>query len=302
MLCFVLQREAEMSVSFYINYDDEELNALLGIAKASSYQKTHTFVHDKMRFLMLYIADELKKNAPTPAEIHSKASELTKGFSNDYSILITHEKAYSMAYKTWIGNKKLRNKDVPQPTPVSPSRNFIAQTSLLGMTEAQPTKLFRVRQLKRGISLSLNKSKKLKSDTQYVEVSFQALRDFYETRYRKASSTNLSRIFYMTARKLRGTRRVSGTIYGSARSGSNEADWMIGDVWARVIVKSPAFGKKHFTEAVKRINPWLRNPKAEGRQLYPGSRNEKAVNAGIERTKTDILEHLRNRGLLFNEN
>ena len=61
--------------------------------------------------------------------------------------------------------------------------------------------------------------------------------------------------------------------------------------------KSHAFGKKHFTKEVYNINWWLQPSSVEGRDMYHGSLNEKAIKAGLENTYNDVYKHIKEKGV-----
>jgi hypothetical protein len=313
LLSFILQRDKDMSdVYLSMSYNDSGLNDLLGLDKITSSQKIQTFLHDKMRFLCIFIANEMRKRAPTPGQINAKAAQLTHGFSNDKSSLIIHKRAYNMAYKTWIGNKKMKDRDMPEPTGRGGKTHdgkplegrYPTQYALKKKPNA--VKLFRVKQLKGGISYTRFRGKKKKAGVEYEVKSFQALQDFYETKYRTTAPGNISRIFELMAKEARRTRQATGPMSGEVSVGSaknrkknDEASYVFGDTYATVSFKSLAFGIKGFPEEVRKYNHWLTNPPSEGKSLYPGSKSQTAIEKGLELSKTDIMEHLRQKGISF---
>lgn len=295
-----------------MSYNDSGLNDLLGLAKITSSQKIQTFLHDKMRFLCIFIANEMRKRAPSPGQIQAKAAELTHGFSNDKSSLIIHKRAYNMAYKTWKANKKMKDRDIPEPKVPNRSKKPPAEKKPGYSGTAQKNsrglaiKTFRVKQLKGGLSYTLFRGKKKQAGGEYEKKSFQALQDFYETKYRTTAPGNISRIFELMAKEARRTRQAMGPLSGEVSTGSaknkarnDSASYVFGDTFATVSFKSLAFGKKSFPDDVRKYNHWLTNPPSEGKALYPGSKSQKSIEKGLELSKTDIMEHLRRKGISF---
>ncbi len=295
-----------------MSYNDSGLNDLLGLAKITSSQKIQTFLHDKMRFLCIFIANEMRKRAPSPGQIQAKAAELTHGFSNDKSSLIIHKRAYNMAYKTWKANKKMKDRDIPEPTGsggrAHEGKPLEGRYSTQYALKKKPNavKLFRMKQLKGGLSYTLFRGKKKQAGGEYEKKSFQALQDFYETKYRTTAPGNISRIFELMAKEARRTRQAMGPLSGEVSTGSaknkarnDSASYVFGDTFATVSFKSLAFGKKSFPDDVRKYNHWLTNPPSEGKALYPGSKSQKSIEKGLELSKTDIMEHLRRKGISF---
>ena len=295
-----------------MSYNDSGLNDLLGLAKITSSQKIQTFLHDKMRFLCIFIANEMRKRAPSPGQIQAKAAELTHGFSNDKSSLIIHKRAYNMAYKTWKANKKMKVRDIPEPTGsggrTHEGKPLEGRYSTQYALKKKPNavKLFRMKQLKGGLSYTLFRGKKKQAGGEYEKKSFQALKDFYETKYRMTAPGNISRIFELMAKEARRTRQATGPMSGEVSTGSaknrkknDSAAYVFGDTFATVSFQSLAFGKKGFPEEVRKYNRWLTNPPSEGKDLYPGSKSQKSIEKGLELSKTDIMEHLRRKGISF---
>lgn len=295
-----------------MSYNDSGLNDLLGLAKITSSQKIQTFLHDKMRFLCIFIANEMRKRAPSPGQIQAKAAELTHGFSNDKSSLIIHKRAYNMAYKTWKANKKMKVRDIPEPTGsggrTHEGKPLEGRYSTQYALKKKPNavKLFRMKQLKGGLSYTLFRGKKKQAGGEYEKKSFQALQDFYETKYRTTAPGNISRIFELMAKEARRTRQAMGPLSGEVSTGSaknkarnDSASYVFGDTFATVSFKSLAFGKKSFPDDVRKYNHWLTNPPSEGKALYPGSKSQKSIEKGLELSKTDIMEHLRRKGISF---
>jgi hypothetical protein len=144
---------------------------------------------------------------------------------------------------------------------------------------------------------------KRKQGVEYAEMSLDALKAFQEGVERKKATANTARMFRqmaITANRTRNSYSNSGSFYMTtdpeAKSG-NLVEYEFGDTTFRADFHSYAFGKKHFTEQDFNLNWWLKNPKAEGRDMYHGSLNEKSVKAGLQAAYNDVYKHIKEKGL-----
>jgi len=286
-----------------IDYNYQDLNDLEGISGIRSKKSVHYFLHTETYFLCMAIYKQLK-GIDTKSEVERVVNELTEGSTTDYkSTLIVHKKAHLMALKSWNKQKK---KSIGTDINISPStytryenRTITDSMNRGGVEHKGETRTFSVKHLKSGLSLTRIKSFKTLRKSYFVrQMTFKEVQDFYEEKYRKSHSGSLAWIFYQMAQFSKNTRDGYRNISGGLYEKQNSVNYDFQDTKVTMDFHSPAFGEKKFSEEVFEINPWLTKTKSEGKNLYSGSRTEKAIMLGIKDAQIKVFNHVKQKGFL----
>ena len=288
-----------------IEYNDSDLNDIEGIAGITSKKKVHYFLHEKTKFLCLKIYDQLKA-IDTKSAIQQKINELTHDTLSGYkSSLLVHKTAHLMALKTWNKQKKKAQDQEIHVSADAQRRhdsndNLIDPTHTGNITQIGVRRIFQVKHLKHGASLTRIKGFKTLRKAYFVRpMVFKEVQDFYEEKYRKNSGGTTARMFLEMANVAHNTRKGFAKTSGMFRQGSNYVDYDFQDTSVEMEFHSYAFGKKHFPAEVYEINPWFNKTTTEGKDMYSGSRNEKAIKQGIKDAYNDVYNHVKQKGVLY---
>jgi hypothetical protein len=144
---------------------------------------------------------------------------------------------------------------------------------------------------------------KRKQGVEYAEMTLDSLKAFQEAKFRKAASGNTARMFNQMAKEASDTKNIylaSGSFETNTNKNtesSNTVTYKFGYTDFKADFKSYAFGKKHFTKQVYNMNWWLQPTSVEGRDMYHGSLNEKAIKSGLQETFNDVFNHIKEKGV-----
>lgn len=289
-----------------ITYSDKGLNSVEGIAGITSKKKVNVFLHEKVYYLCRFIYWAMwNASKKTRSDVESIAEELAKK-----NRLLIHQKAFLRAKKIWKGQKKSHNEKMPEISESAKARyggkKTATGTAGVGVKRTKGVKIqtFKVFRRDDGNIFRYTRYKgKRKQGVEYAEMTLDSLKAWQEAQFRKAASGNTARMFKQMAEeasKTKNSYRASGSFDTNTNKdteSSNSVTYKFGYTDFKADFKSHAFGKKHFTKEVYNINWWLQPSSVEGRDMYHGSLNEKAIKAGLENTYNDVYKHIKEKGV-----